>query len=220
MKIIQRLSPNHGGRMVAHKFIMLHHTASTSFNGTVSYFRSSAAKSSAHFVVGKKGEVAQLVPMSLQAWHAGLGDYEGIPKNKGNAYCIGIEIVNKGNGSDPFPAAQLKALDDLIAHIDKHFGKRMAIIDHKAYAPTRKVDMRANFPLSNYKKYRRHEAPDYYTVVAKGSYVTVRATPAGKKVGIVLRGKTVRLLSTKLIFAKIKQGDLVGWVPKRNIKRK
>ena len=49
---------------------------------------------SAHFVVGKDGEVAQLVPLTKQAWHAGRGGpLMRIPKNQGNTYCVGIESI-------------------------------------------------------------------------------------------------------------------------------
>lgn len=157
--ILQRPSPNKSGTLVP-RYIMLHHTAGTSFEGAVAYMRRLTSMVSAHYVVGKRGEIAQLVPLNKKAWHAGKGGpYKTIPLNQGNAYCIGIEIVNLGDGKDPFPEAQLKALDWLINEIDHLVGRELPIIDHKAYAFGRKVDMRPNFPLANYQKYRRYQAP-------------------------------------------------------------
>ena len=168
MNIIQRTSPNRSGTLHP-RAIMLHHTASVNFASTVSYLQRPTSRVSAHFVVGKGGEVAQLVPLSSKAWHAGLGAGVGpIPKNGGNTYAIGIEIVNRGDGKDPFPKAQLEALDDLIAYLDKTLGKALPIYDHKAYAPGRKIDMRANFPLAKYQQQRAYTVqPAKYTLSRK-----------------------------------------------------
>lgn len=168
MKITQALSPNRSGTLHP-RAIMLHHTANTDFAAAVAYMRKRSSAVSAHYVVGKRGEVAQLVPLSQQAWHAGLGSGIGpIPRNKGNTYAIGIEIVNRGDNKDPFPKAQLEALDDLIAYLDKTLGKALPIYDHKGYAPGRKINMRANFPLATYQKRRAYTvAPTKYTLSRK-----------------------------------------------------
>ncbi len=154
-----RVSSNHGGSMSGYKYIMFHHTASTSYSGAINHMCNPKSDVSAHFVIGKEGECTEIVPMTLQAWHAGKGEYKGVPANKGNAYCIGIEVVNLGDGKDKFTTAQLKKIDEVIKYIDSFVGEKLPIIDHKAYAGNRKVDMRANFPLDNYKKYRSYKAP-------------------------------------------------------------
>ena len=159
MNIIQKPSPNRSGTLHP-RALMLHHTGpgSTSVTGIAAWIQSRTASVSYHFLVGKNGEVIQQVPLSSRAWHAGNGSGTGaVPKNGGNTYSVGIGLVNKGDGKDPYPKAQLDALDDLIAYLDKTIGVK-PIIDHKQYAPGRKVDMRANFPLAAYRANRSHTA--------------------------------------------------------------
>ena len=156
MKIIKKPSPNHGGKTTKLKYIVLHHTAGK-MPGDLNWLRSKKAQASANYLIDKKGKVYELVSPGTKAWHAGRGGaYKSVPKDSMNAYSIGIEMSNLGNGKDPYPEAQLKALDKLITYLDKKFGK-LTIIDHKTWAPGRKSDMSKNFPLANYLKYRRHE---------------------------------------------------------------
>ncbi len=51
------------------------HVAQGNFKGTYQWFKNPAAESSAHYVVGSSGEVAQMVPEADIAWHAGNWDY-------------------------------------------------------------------------------------------------------------------------------------------------
>lgn len=158
MKIIKKPSPNHGGKVQSLKFIVLHHTGGK-MPGDLNWLRNKKAKASANYLIDKKGTVYELVSPGTKAWHAGIGGpYKGVPKDSMNAYSIGIEISNLGNGKDVYPEAQLSALDALINLLDKRFGK-LAIIDHKTWAPGRKNDMSKNFPLSNYVACRQHKKP-------------------------------------------------------------
>jgi N-acetyl-anhydromuramyl-L-alanine amidase AmpD len=73
-----------------------------------------------------------------------------------NSYSIGIEMCHVG-GQD-YPAAQLRAVDRLIAAIDRTYGGYAGkIIDHKTWRPGNS-DTDANFAkyLKNYQKYRKH----------------------------------------------------------------
>ena len=213
MPIIQRKSPNQSGKLTP-RYLMLHHTASTNFAATVNYLCRRTAMASAHFVVGKDGEVAQLVPLTKQAWHAGRGGpLMRIPKNQGNTYCVGIEIVNKGDGKDPFPEAQLDALDWLIAHIDREIGA-YPIIDHKAYT-ARKVDMARNFPLDTYAQHRAHRSPEPANAATVGpSGATMRLTRSAK--GTVVRdiaaGKRVIVHSKTARWCYVEYGGKRGYV--------
>ena len=75
-----------------------------------------------------------------------------------NSYSIGIEMCHV-NGQN-YTKAQLKAVDRLIAYIDKLYGGYGGkIIDHKDWRPSNS-DTDANFAkyLKNYKKYRKHTA--------------------------------------------------------------
>jgi N-acetylmuramoyl-L-alanine amidase len=61
-------------------------------------------KASAHLVVGRQGEIYQLVPFDTVAWHAGRSSWQG--RSGYNKYAIGIEIDNAGrlepNGNGGF----------------------------------------------------------------------------------------------------------------------
>lgn len=70
---------------------------------------------SAHYIIGKAGEIVQCVPHSLKAWHAGPSRFQG--KESVNAYSIGIELVNDDDGQDPFTDAQYASLVDLTAYL-------------------------------------------------------------------------------------------------------
>jgi N-acetylmuramoyl-L-alanine amidase len=88
-----QLSPNHGGHLVPDS-IVLHYTAQTSTDGAVRSLSDPARKVSAHFVLGRDGELVQLVPLNKVAWHAGRSSWKG--RSGYNKYSIGIEIVNAG----------------------------------------------------------------------------------------------------------------------------
>ena len=156
--MITKTSPNQSG-VCYPKAIMLHHTGGGTFKSNLSWLCNPRSNVSAHYLVGRGGEVAQLVKHNRRAWHAGIGfgiKRLGIPANQGNKFCIGIELV--GNGTTPFTEKQLDKLDWLIQHI--HLGEgNLPITDHKEYAGKRKSDMGSNFPLWNYKRYGQHEKP-------------------------------------------------------------
>ena len=74
--------------------LVIHFTGGSSIDGAVSHLKKKSVKASAHLVVGREGEIVQLVEFSKKAWHAGKSEYLG---RKGlNHYSIGIEIVNAG----------------------------------------------------------------------------------------------------------------------------
>jgi len=72
----------------------MHFTASGSLQGTVDWFKNLNSSVSAHLVIGRDGEIVQMVPFNVQAWHAGKsewGKYRSL-----NNHSIGIELVNWG----------------------------------------------------------------------------------------------------------------------------
>lgn len=199
MQIKQHLSPNFSSTAFIPKAIMLHHTGGGTLAGNVAWLCNPKASASAHFVVGKDGTIFELVRLTQRAWHAGRGGSlklsSGftIPTDMGNAYCFGIEIVNAGDGRDPFPEAQLAAIDYLVKYLETEVGHHLPIIDHREYAPYRKSDMRANFPLANYKKYGHHKADTAPTHKFFGRY---RVTA---KLGLKLRRWPIKGPSVKTI---------------------
>jgi len=157
MNITQtRLSPNRqAGGMREVRALMLHHTAGGTFASNMDYLNRPTTKASYHILIGKNGEIGRLANDNDRAWHAGtspraltLTSGKVIPQNMGNDHTIGISLVNAGNGSDPFPPAQLAALDSVLAFYRGRFGN-LPIIDHKMYRPGN-GDMASNFPLAHY----------------------------------------------------------------------
>lgn len=89
-------SPNHGGNFEQGKpeAIVIHFTAGSSFESSVNHLCSDKAKASAHLVIGREGQVNQLVPFDVIAWHAGKSQWKG--RSGMNQYSIGIELDNAG----------------------------------------------------------------------------------------------------------------------------
>lgn len=87
------------------------HVAEGSYSGTISWFNTSYSDVSAHYVVGRKGQVAQCVHNEDIAWHA--GDW-GV-----NTRSIGIE--HAGYGDRPRTARQYRSSARLAAYLSKRF---------------------------------------------------------------------------------------------------
>ena len=95
------------------------------------------AEVSAHYLIDTDGTVLSLVDESARAWHAGAGDWGGAGDVKSRS--IGIELANPG--THPFAAAQIAALERLLAGIlDRHTLPPQAVIAHSDMAPDRKGD--------------------------------------------------------------------------------
>ena len=76
------------------QYIVIHYTASTYMKGTVKYLSRSDVNASAHLIVGRDGNIFQLVPFDIQSWHAGHSYYKGLDHM--NRFSIGIELMNAG----------------------------------------------------------------------------------------------------------------------------
>ena len=86
-------SPNMGST-ISPIYLVVHYTAGRSFSSSVDWLTNPIAKASAHLVIGRAGEIEQLVPFNRKAWHAGRsqwGELVGL-----NSYSIGIELDNAG----------------------------------------------------------------------------------------------------------------------------
>ena len=86
-------TPNHGGEM-APDTIVFHATLTPDAESAIKSFLNPETKISAHLVIGTDGDIIQMVPFNIVAWHAGRSEYRG---RKGlNNYAVGIELVNEG----------------------------------------------------------------------------------------------------------------------------
>lgn len=66
--------------------VVIHYTAGRNAGSAANWLCSKASKASAHLVIGRAGEVYQLVGFDTVAWHA----------THANKYSIGIELDNPG----------------------------------------------------------------------------------------------------------------------------
>jgi len=87
-------SPNIDVPLQERLFVVMHYTGGASFSASVAWLTSKSSAVSAHLVIGRDGEVAQLVPFDLRAWHAGTSAWKGYTGI--NNYSIGIELDNAG----------------------------------------------------------------------------------------------------------------------------
>lgn len=84
---------------------------------------------SIHYVVGREGDIAQQRPELRTAGHVSFG---GVIQYV-NRRSIGIELVNRGDGIDPFPEAQMAATRALVADIALRYGLAPeAVVTHTA----------------------------------------------------------------------------------------
>ena len=124
MKIQQYSTVNKSSRNGYKPMFICWHIADGSYNGTISWETDKDSKVSSHFVLGKNGEVAQIVPLNMAAWTQGgirnpTHPYvKSHPSVNPNQYCVSIECEGfwkdtKGKLTD----AQFNSAVDLTKHI-------------------------------------------------------------------------------------------------------
>jgi hypothetical protein len=107
------------------KALILHSTDGnygSSFENEAAFLRDSA-KVSAHFLVGKQGRIACIVPPSFRAWHSG----EVSPPAFSNDTSIGVETHYTTR--ETWPQAGQDALTWLVRQLIKQFGITKSNID-------------------------------------------------------------------------------------------
>ncbi|MEV5915828.1 N-acetylmuramoyl-L-alanine amidase [Streptomyces chartreusis] len=148
---------NHKGPWGPVNGVMIHHTVTKGTANTVELCRkghSALPGPLCHGVIAKDGKV-HLVGYG-RANHAGLGDPDvlraviderSLPADNqatvdGNRHFYGFECENLGDGKDPWPAAQLDAIERVSAAICRHHGwSERSVIGHLEWQPG-KVDPR------------------------------------------------------------------------------
>jgi N-acetylmuramoyl-L-alanine amidase len=99
--------------------VVLHSTVVPTTEGTVRIFLDPKREVSAHFVVGKDGQIIQMVPIEKRAWHAGESVLEGRPRV--NEFSVGIEMVNLNDGNDPYTDAQMNAVAGIVRFLRSRY---------------------------------------------------------------------------------------------------
>lgn len=118
------------------KYIIMHHTA-LSLEDTLKVFSSKRSNVSAHYLVAKDGQVIQLLPENVTAYHAGRSYWNG--NINLNDISIGIEVVNLGD--EPFTKEQMQSLEELSLDIMQRYELApQDVLAHADVAPTRKSD--------------------------------------------------------------------------------
>lgn len=151
MKIEPWYSPNHSTRAGNRVQALVIHATAGEWDGALGWMRNPASRVSAHYLVGRDGRVARLVEEGRTAWHAGVSQWQGLEvwsePQPGvrvpslNPVSIGIELVNRNDGRDPYPPAQLAAAAALARDIVRRHGiPRDHLVRHLDIAPGRKTD--------------------------------------------------------------------------------
>jgi N-acetylmuramoyl-L-alanine amidase len=134
-------SPNWGERRF--NLIVLHHTGESSFPRALATLTDPNSAVSAHYLISRSGEIAQLVDERDRAWHAGASRWG--PIDDVNSVSLGIELDN--DGEEPFTNAQIDALLRLLGDVTARYGiDPRNIIGHADVAPMRKADPSRLFP--------------------------------------------------------------------------
>jgi hypothetical protein len=138
-------SPNYtnSSRKKGQVTVIVVHTIQGSYNGCISWFKNTKSKVSAHYVVGKAGQVTQMVKEEDIGWHAG----------NSNGYTIGIE--HEGYVSDPkwVTTAMLDKSAKLTCYLTKKWGlpiSRQHIKGHVELPKQTHTDPGKYWPWDNY----------------------------------------------------------------------
>ena len=133
---------NRGSTVFDPDHVMDHHTGPGSYNALLNYMAEGPVHPPLCNIATSRpnNRVVRITIVAAgRANHAGQGDYRSIPTNQGNRRSIGIE--NQNDGRQDWPAQQVEAMRRLDAALLAHLGKSTNfLLDHKTYAPRRKVD--------------------------------------------------------------------------------
>ena len=151
LKPVQRLSPNFKkwpGRKVT--MVVVHSTASDKAEPALNWMCDPKSVVSAHYCIGKAGEIWQLVGEEDVAFHAGASEWMGTRAI--NLLSVGIELVNRNDVKDHYTAPQLVVLTQLVNDlVARHAIQKHNIVRHLdiALPAGRKTDP-AGFPWQDW----------------------------------------------------------------------
>jgi len=171
-------SPNYSKRKSPLQGVVLHYTAAGNYLSSARWLCNPAAKASAHVVIGRKGEVVELVSKELKAWHAGIGEMyikdKGVLSNP-NDFTYGIELANYGNAYvgdygkhadlkfdnggvvsgywEQYPQEQIDALKGVLEQFPESIKYNIMGHDEIAMPLCRKNDVGPLFPWEQFTRY-------------------------------------------------------------------
>lgn len=138
MNIVQKSTANKSSRGSYKPLYIVWHIAEGTYNGTVTWEQNPQSQTSSHFVLGKGGEVTQLVPLDMAAWtqgvvksptHAYVKAHSGVNPN---LYCISIECEGKwsetkGKLTDKQLAAAAELTRHIVSEVKRIYGTTISI---------------------------------------------------------------------------------------------
>ena len=118
MSLEWRPSRNHAPRPagMAIDTIVLHATVLESIEEVCRHFEGANPGVASHYTIDRDGRIYQHVEESEAAFHAGASRMPD-GRDAANQFSIGIELVNRNDGLDTYPSAQVDALMMLIGEI-------------------------------------------------------------------------------------------------------
>lgn len=131
-------SPHHKARPAKPTLVVIHASAGKSDAGDLSWIVAKESGISYHYLVGRDGEVYELVSPGRIAYHAGVSEWGGVKHC--NTYSIGVSWSNRHDGSELLTGAQLKAMRGLLDHLAVKYPTIKEAVTHRDVAPTRKSD--------------------------------------------------------------------------------
>ena len=140
------------------RVIVIHATAGSSTAGAVSVMEEGRA--SFHWIVPGKdekehgGHVWATCPERRAAWHVRRSCAHPeicAGATKLNRLSLGIEIVNRQNGEDPFSRRQLEATAEIVRYAAGKYPKLVHVVSHARLAPDRRTDPGPNFPWAEFR---------------------------------------------------------------------
>jgi N-acetylmuramoyl-L-alanine amidase len=164
-------SPNHSARKLPVDTLVLHYTGVLSTESTLRWFARKDAKVSAHFVIGRDGEIVRCVEDDRVAWHAGVSQMPPPDNRKNvNAFSLGIELVATPDSG--FTDVQMSSLYEIVTLVVAAYKiPPERVVGHKAIARPvgRKIDPDGFFGQFNWAKTRSVAQAAYERVLANGA---------------------------------------------------
>lgn len=142
-----------GDPVAAVRVMVIHATAGATGDGAVSVMEEGRA--SFHWIVPGKDEPAHgrhvwaTCPETLAAWHVRKSCAH--PEICGgathlNRSSLGVEIVNRQDGADPFTFEQIDAAAEIVRYAWAKYPNLAHIVSHARLDPARRTDPGATFP--------------------------------------------------------------------------
>ena len=120
--------------------VVIHATVLDSIEEVNRLFAATTSKVSAHYTIGRDGRIVSHVSEANRAWHAGQSKMKD-GRTHVNDFSIGIELVNRNDGVDPYPASQIRSLRILLISIMSRHRIRYVVPHYEcADPPGRKSD--------------------------------------------------------------------------------